>query len=47
MVAHVSLLPLAALLRVSKRLADTKGVASAFYSSQLKPKRKEKRESHG
>lgn len=41
MVAHVSLLPLAALLRVSKRLASTKDAASAFYSSQLKPKRKE------
>lgn len=40
MIAHMSLLPLSALLGVSKRLASTKHIASAFYLFQLRPKKK-------
>lgn len=45
-VTHVSLLPLGALLRVSKRLASTTDAASAFYSSQLKQKKRKTRGNH-
>lgn len=43
MIAHMSLLPLSALLGVSKRLASTKHIASAFYLFQLRPKKKIKK----
>lgn len=46
MIAHMSLLPLSALLRVSKRLASTKHVASAFYLFQLRPKKIKKSGNH-